>query len=132
MRLAHQPTEFLDHGLQRDFFHRLLDRVLNLVIGGLQHFADILRHRTGAALTVVDPDQGGDSFWFQRRIDLIHRDLGRIHAQLRTAGPSGDCNESRFFQSAENIADHNRVTAGTFGQEIAGNLGNSPRLVNKD
>lgn len=131
MLLAYQSVEILNHGLQCSLFHRFLDGILDLVVWAFQHFADILCHRAGAAFTGMNPNQGGNSFGLQRGIDLIQRDLRWIGAQLRAAGPSGYRNESRFFQSTENVADHNGITAGAFRQKIAGHLGNPLRFVNK-
>ena len=131
MLIAYQSAEFLDHGLECGLFHGFSDRILDLVVWVLQHFADILCHRTPAALTGVNPNQGGNSFGLQRGVDLIQRDLGGIHTQLCPASPSGYRDESRFFQRTENIADHNGIAAGTFRQKIAGHLGNPFRFVNK-
>ena len=129
--LPGHALKIIDHGLQCDSLHRFPDGILNLVVRGFQDSADILCHRTLAALTGMNPNQGGNSIRLQCGIDLIQRDLGRIDAQLRTAGPSGNCDEPRFFQRAENVADHNGIAAGTFRQKIAGYLGDSLGFVNK-
>lgn len=126
-----KSAERLDHRLQRDSLHCLLDCILDLVVWGFQNLADILRHRAGTTLTGMNPNQFGHALRFQRGIDLVQRDLRGIDTQLSTTGPSGDCNEPRFFQSAENIADYNGIAAGTFRKEIAGHLGNSLCFVDE-
>lgn len=131
MLLAYQFAEFLNHGFQCSLFHRFLDGILNPMVWGFQHFADILCHRAGATLTGMNPNQRGDPFGFQCGIDPVQRDLGRIGTQLGTAGPSGHRDESRFFQSTENVADYNGITASTFRQEIAGHFDNPLCFVNK-
>ena len=128
---VYQSAELLNHGFQCRLFHRFLDSILNLVVWSFQHFADILCHRAGAALAGMNPNQRGNSFGLQRGIDLVQRDLRWIGTQLGTAGPSGYCDEPRFFQCAENVADHNGITAGAFRQKIAGYLGNPLRFVNE-
>lgn len=60
--------------------------------------------------------QGGHPFGFQGGIDLVQRDLRRIGAQLCAAGPPRYRDKSRFFQSTEDVADHNGIAAGAFRQ----------------
>ena len=128
---ACQSMKLLNHGRQGRLFHGLLNSILDLMVWAFQHFADILCHRALTALTGMNSNQGGDPFGLQSGIDLVERDLGRIGAQLGAAGPSWYRDEPRFFQRAENIADHNRIASGTFRQKIAGHLCNPLGLMNK-
>ena len=131
MLLPYQSSEFLNHGFQCGLFHGFPDGILNLVVWSFQHFADILCHRAGAVFAGMNPDQRGDPFGLQGAVYLVQRDLRRIGAQLGSAGPSGHRNKPRFFQRAENIADHNGIAAGAFRQKVAGHFGNAIRFVDE-
>lgn len=129
--LPGHALKIIDHGLQCDFLHRFPDGILNLVVRGFQDSADILCHRTWTSLAGMDPNQGSSAVRFQCGIDLVQGDLGGVSAQLCTAGSSWNGDEPRFFQSAENIADHNRIAARTFRQQIAGYFCDSPCFMDK-
>lgn len=100
--------KFINHGLQRNFLHRLLDCIFYFMIRGFQNFANVLRYRARPALTGMNPNDGGHTIWFQCRIDLVQGDLGWISAQLCTAGSTENRNKPCFFSALRIL----RITTG--------------------